>query len=92
MEEAFQRLVDAVAELQAQALGNSSMIEAIVMAHPDPAKLRECWHQISAPRIADAATKLQTSGRTADEATVWHLTKWEEKLALHHPEAGPRGT
>lgn len=88
MEQAMQALTDAVAELQAQAHGNSTMLEALVMAHPDPEKLRECWHRISAPRIADAAVASQTKGRTVDDAVGWYLLKWQEKLERHHPEAG----
>lgn len=88
LENALKMLVDAVAEQQGLAHGNSTMLEALVMAHPDPEKLRDCWYRISAPRIASAATSVQTTGRAADEAYRWHLLKWQEKLDRHHPARG----
>lgn len=92
MENVFKELADAVAELQGQAIGNSTMLEAMLMAHPDPAKLRDCWYRISAPRIAAAATSEQTKARPADQALRYHLQKWQEKLDRHHPAAGQETT
>ena len=88
MENPLQALADAVAELQAQALGNSTMIEAMLMAHPDPKKLREQWFAISAPRIASTSMDVVTKDRAADHASAWHLKKWTEKLDRHHPADG----
>lgn len=87
MEEALKNLVSAIAELQGQAHGNSTMLEAMLMAHPDPERLRDCWHRLSAPRIAAAETEVQTKGRPTDEAHRYYLQAWQEKLDRHHPDA-----
>lgn len=87
MENPLQALADAVAELQGQAHGNATMLEAMLMAHPDPAKLRAEWHRISAPRIAAVETEMQTKGRAADEACRHYLQAWQRKLDRHHPAA-----
>lgn len=88
MENPLQSLFDAVAELQGQEHAHATMLEALVMAHPDPEALRKCWHRISAPRIAAAATDTQTKGRAADEACRNYLLTWQEKLEKHHPAGG----
>lgn len=85
MEDQLKKLVEAIAELQGQAHGNSTMLEAMLMAHPDPAALREQWNRISAPRIADAATREQTKVRAADEASSYYLAQWQKKLDRYHP-------
>lgn len=85
MENPLQSLIDAVAELQAQALGNGTMIEALLMSHPDPGRLRDCWQRLSAARIAATSTEVVARGRTVDHASVWHLNNWTEKLDRHHP-------
>ncbi len=82
MEDAIKLMLDAIAELQGQALAQSTVMEAVLMSHPDPAKLREAWHRISAPRIADNVMSLAGKGRAADEATQYHLLKWQEKVDL----------
>lgn len=88
MEDDLKQLIATVGELQAHAQGNSTMIEAIVMSHPDPKALRQAWHAISAPRIAQTATDLATKGDEVDERYAWHYRAWSEKLDRHHPEAG----
>lgn len=85
MNQEFEKLMEAVAELQGKANGNATMLEALLMAHPDPQRLRECWYRLSAPRIAAAATEQQTKARPVDEAYSYHLLAWQAKLDKHHP-------
>lgn len=91
MEEVFKGMADAIGELQAQGIANSTMLEALVMSHPDPAALRRAWHQISSPRIADNATDAATKAREVDGRLAWHFEKWNRKLDTHHPGAGTPG-
>lgn len=88
MEDDLKQLIAAVGELQAHAQGNSTMIEALVMSHPDPKALRQAWYAISAPRIAETATDAATRDHEVDARFAWHYRKWSEKLDRHHPAAG----
>jgi len=78
--EHLQTLYDLVAELQGQTIANSTMIEALLMSHPDSAALRDCWTRLSSPRLADAALDGATKNRAADRAEIFHLAMWREKL------------
>ena len=88
-EEFAEMLRDTIAELQGQALAQTTMLEAMVMAHPNPAALRDCWDRLSTPRIADVSTLAATKNRAADQACVYHLTAWTKRLDRHHPAASP---
>jgi hypothetical protein len=66
------------------------MIEAILMSHPDPDMLRDCWDQLACPRIAQAELDAAMRNQGVDRATVYHLVKWTEKLDRHQPMGGAR--
>jgi hypothetical protein len=91
MEDVTQRIIDTLGELQAQALANSTMLEALLMSHPDPQALRKAWNSISAPRIAGTSTDAATRNREVDARVLWHFDKWIRKLDAHHPAAGTPG-
>ncbi len=84
-EDPILRMIEAIGELQAQALANSSMLEAMLMAHPDPRKLRDCWNRLSAGRIADTELNAAMKNRAVDQAASYHYQKWLKKLDQHHP-------
>ncbi|HZF98813.1 MAG TPA: hypothetical protein VEY92_11355 [Pseudoxanthomonas sp.] len=86
---AIQPLMDAVAELQGRSMAIEIMVEAILMSHPDPDVLRDCWDQLACPRIAQAELDAAMRSQTVDHATACHLAKWTEKLDRHQPMGGP---
>jgi len=87
--ELFQQLFDTVAEMQGQLMACSAMLEATIMAHPDPDALRRQWNRVSAVRLADASLRVVTKNRAADHAYEWHLKNWSEKLDRHFPRPVP---
>ncbi|WP_057921124.1 hypothetical protein [Lysobacter capsici] len=88
MEEEFVKdLIETIGELQAQAVAHGTMLEAMLMAHPEPDELRRAWNSIASPRIASAATSAATKARDVDAAVGYHLQKWSEKLDRHHPKS-----
>jgi len=82
------QLMDAIAELQASSIRQGTMLEAILMSHPNPDVLRDCWDQLACPRIAQAELDAAMRGQAVDHATAYHLAKWTEKLDRHHPIGG----
>lgn len=73
-------LIEAIAELQAQALTQSTLLQAMLMAHPDPAKMKDCWDRLSAARIAEGATKKASLNRPVDEAVQYHFSAWQRRV------------
>jgi len=82
-------LMDAVAELQANLIAQDTMVEAMLMSHPNPDVLRDCWDQLACPRIAQAELDAAMRNQAVDRATAYHLAKWTEKLDRHQPIGWP---
>jgi hypothetical protein len=83
------QLMEAVAELQGSSTAIETMLEAILMSHPDPDVLRDSWDQLACPRIAQAELDAAMRNQAVDRATAYHLAKRTEKLDRHHPMGGP---
>jgi hypothetical protein len=69
------QLVEAVAELQDNSIAIEIMLEAILMSHPNPDVLRDCWDQLACPRIAQAELNAAMRNQPVDRATAYHLAK-----------------
>lgn len=82
MENAIQQLADAVAELQGQIEALTTMVETVVITHPDPKKLQDHWNRLSAGRIAGTWTDVATKNRDADRAGAYHYQWWKKRLDL----------
>lgn len=88
----MEQLIDAVSDLQAAGIANATIIEAIMISHPDPEALRRAWHDISSPRLAAISlSNVSRDGqRPVDRYTVERLTTWGEKLDRYFPRPESR--
>jgi hypothetical protein len=74
--------MEVIANAQASSIAHSTLLEAMIMSHPNPAALRQAWYDISAPRIA--ATSSEKIGRGGDHQVsadlIERLQNWTEKV------------
>ena len=82
----LQQMADVVAETQGQLLADQVMIDALVMSHPDPDRLRECWNLLSARRAGTNQLNIATKSRAADHALAFYLQDWSDRLDRYHPK------
>ncbi|WP_443096797.1 hypothetical protein ACTT2I_05215 [Stenotrophomonas sp. PUT21] len=91
MEEAEKRWVEGVQEtlsdLQAARIAQATLIEAMVISHPNPRGLREAWDRLAAARIADTAGKKAYSdhAKRTNEDLLYYFQNWTQKLEGYHP-------
>ncbi len=78
---------NSIHDMQAARVAQSTMIEAMLMAHPDPEGLREAWHRLSSGRMAAGALDHSTKGRQVDADLLHHLKAWSDRLDRYHPPA-----
>ena len=83
--------LDAFAFTQASLMAQATMIEALVMSHPDPAKLRDAWDRLVAPRMTDTLQDVvsRPAERAADRYLIERFQSWTEKLGKHSGNPGP---
>ncbi|NIK34748.1 hypothetical protein FHY15_003941 [Xanthomonas arboricola] len=88
MEQKQQEWMQAVTEAQA------TLLEAMMVSHPDPVMLRKAWDELSSQRIAYVAQKkaVATDPRPMDAYTLEQFQAWEEKLSRYFPRAPDAGS
>ncbi|GAB3388252.1 hypothetical protein [Lysobacter fragariae] len=86
MDEAF---IDAFCELQGAHIADTTLLQAMVMTHPDPYALLRAWNALSAPRVASVAQRKALSEfheKTAESA-LHHFQQWTARLEAAIPSA-----
>lgn len=86
MEEEF---IEVFCELQGAHIADATLMQAMVMTHPDPYALLRAWNALAAPRIASIAQRKALSGfqeKTA-EAALHHFRRWTERVEAAIPSA-----
>lgn len=84
MNEEFDKLMEAVAELQGKANGNATILEAMLMAHPDPERLRDCWYRWTSGQAAWGAScrsSLAAGGPKTSGRSRWRDTPVAASMA-----------
>lgn len=89
----MQAVTDALSDLLAARVAQATLLEAMLVSHPDPVALRKAWDELSSQRIAYVAqNKAATqSQRPMDGYTLEQFQAWEEKFRRYFPrDADPR--
>lgn len=82
-----QNIAEMLSDLQAARIAQSTLLEALIISHPNPTGLREVWDRLAAPRIAAAAQSqaLSDHARRVDADLLHYLHNWTAKLDRYHP-------
>ncbi|MEA9612294.1 hypothetical protein [Xanthomonas campestris] len=83
----MQAVTEALSDLLAARVAQATLLEAMLVSHPDPGMLRKAWDELSSQRIAYVAQKkaLADDPRPMDAYTLEQFQAWEEKLNRYFP-------
>ncbi|MCC4602294.1 hypothetical protein HG421_04920 [Xanthomonas campestris pv. badrii] len=83
----MQAVTDALSDLLAARVAQATLLEAMLVSHPDPAALRKAWDELSSQRIAVVAQNKATAQveRPMDGYTLEQFQAWEEKFRRYFP-------
>ncbi|MEA0759458.1 hypothetical protein JH271_06740 [Xanthomonas campestris pv. campestris] len=83
----MQAVTEALSDLLAARVAQATLLEAMLVSHPDPGMLRKAWDELSSQRIAYVAQKkaLADDPRSMDAYTLEQFQAWEEKLNRYFP-------
>ncbi|MFA0922664.1 hypothetical protein [Xanthomonas fragariae] len=92
-QEWMQAVTEALSDLLAARVAQATLLEAMLVSHPDPAALRIAWDELSSQRIAYVAHKkaLADDPRPMDTYTLEQFHAWEEKLSRYFPRDSSAG-
>ncbi|AXM40447.1 hypothetical protein [Xanthomonas oryzae] len=93
----MQAVTEALSDLLAARVAQATLLEAMLVSHPDPVMLRKAWDELSSQRIAYVAQNkaLADDPRPMDAQTLEQFRAWDEKLHRYFPcdpAAGNRET
>ncbi len=82
-----QDVSETLSDLQAARIAQATMLEAMIISHPNPKKLREAWERLAAPRIAAASESKAISDHAlrTNEDLLYYFQNWTGKLDTYHP-------
>lgn len=78
-------VTESINDLMGARVAQSTMLEAMLIAHPNPDALRQAWLELSSPRLASGAASKASGARRADDDLLYHLKRWGERLDQYHP-------
>ncbi|MCC8537473.1 hypothetical protein ACI6Q5_03840 [Xanthomonas codiaei] len=83
----MQAVTDALSDLLAARVAQATLLEAMLVSHPDPAALRKAWDELSSQRIAYVAQNKAAAQveRPMDGYTLEQFQAWEEKFRRYFP-------
>ncbi|MCS3746052.1 hypothetical protein [Xanthomonas sp. 3793] len=86
-QEWMQAVTDALSDLLAARVAQATLLEAMLVSHPDPVALRKAWDELSSQRIAIVAQNKAVASveRPMDEYTLEQFQAWEEKFRRYFP-------
>lgn len=86
-QEWMQAVTEALSDLLAARIAHATVLEAMLVSHPDPVALRKVWDELSSQRIAYAAQNKATAQveRPMDDYTLAQFQAWEEKFRRYFP-------
>ncbi len=78
----MQAVTEALSDLLAARVAQATLLEAMLVSHPDPVMLRKAWDELSSQRIAYVAQNkaLADDPRPMDAQTLEQFRAWDEKL------------
>ncbi|EKQ58733.1 hypothetical protein MOU_20985 [Xanthomonas citri pv. malvacearum str. GSPB1386] len=90
----MQAVTEALSDLLAARVAQATLLEAMLVSHPDPVMLRKAWDELSSQRIAYVAQKkaLADDPRPMDAQTLEQFRAWEEKLNRYFPRDPAAGS
>ncbi|MBV6810515.1 hypothetical protein KWH19_12110 [Xanthomonas campestris pv. pennamericanum] len=90
----MQAVTEALSDLLAARVAQATLLEAMLVSHPDPVTLRKAWDELSSQRIAYVAQKkaLADDPRPMDAQTLEQFRAWEEKLNRYFPRDPAAGS
>lgn len=93
-QEWMQAVTEALSDLLAARVAQATLLEAMMVSHPDPVMLRKAWDELSSQRIAYVAQKKAVAAdpRPMDAYTLEQFQAWEEKLSRYFPRAPDAGS
>lgn len=89
----MQAVTEALSDLLAARVAQATLLEAMLVSHPDPAMLRQVWDELASQRIAYVAHQkaLADAPRPMDACTLEQFQAWEEKLNRYFPRDPAEG-
>ncbi|MCE4372733.1 hypothetical protein [Xanthomonas hortorum] len=86
-QEWMQAVTDALSDLLAARVAQATLLEAMLVSHPDPVALRKAWDELSSQRIAVVAQNKAVASveRPMDDYTLEQFKAWEEKFRRYFP-------
>ncbi|KHL55162.1 hypothetical protein [Xanthomonas cannabis] len=86
-QEWMQAVTDALSDLLAARVAQATLLEAMLVSHPDPVALRNAWDELSSQRIAVVAQSKAAAAveRPMDGYTLDQFQAWEEKFRRYFP-------
>ncbi len=90
----MQAVTEALSDLLAARVAQATLLEAMMVSHPDPVMLRKAWDELASQRIAYVAQKKAVAAdpRPMDAYTLEQFQAWEEKLSRYFPRAPDAGS
>ncbi|KAB7770867.1 hypothetical protein [Xanthomonas maliensis] len=85
----MQAVTEALSELLAARVAQATVLEALLVSHPDPVSFRKAWDALSSQRIAYVAQKkaVASAPRPMDAHTLEQFQAWEDKLNTYFPRS-----
>ncbi|MCC5066517.1 hypothetical protein QYY77_03045 [Xanthomonas campestris pv. campestris] len=86
-EEWMRAVTEALSDLQAARVAQATLLEAMLVSHPDPVQLRKVWDELSSMRIAFVAQSKAAADvpRPMDAYTLEQFQAWEDKMRRYFP-------
>ncbi|WP_349657288.1 hypothetical protein [Xanthomonas sp. 10-10] len=83
----MQAVTEALSDLLAARVAQATLLEAMLVSHPDPVTLRKAWDELSSKRITYVAQNkaLADDPRPMDAYTLEQFQAWEEKFNRYFP-------
>lgn len=69
-------LLDAVAFLQAEVMAATSVLHALIVAHPDPKALLDAWNAVSAQQYASSVIDMRSEDDDVKRFLTARLAQW----------------
>lgn len=87
-------VTDALSDLLAARVAQATLLEAMLVSHPDPVTLRKAWDELSSQRIAYVAQQKAVADdpRPMDGYTLAQFQAWDEKLNRYFPRDPDAGS